>query len=60
MISRVERLDDEFISISFQAESAREAKAMKVLWHNSMAVRTGDKVTISVCRPFAQAKAKKK
>ena len=59
MISKVEHFDREFLSISFQAESTREAKAMKSLWHNSDPVKCGDKVTVSVYLPLVRPKPRK-
>jgi len=60
MISKVEHRDRQFLCISFQAESEREAKAMKLLWHNSDAVKSGDKVTVSVYLPLAKVQVRKK
>ena len=59
MISKVEGLNGQLLSISFQAESQREAEAMKLLWHNSDPVRSGDKVTVSVYLPLARHRVRK-
>ena len=54
MISKVENRHGQFLEISFTAESLHEAKAMKVLWHNSLSIRSGDKVTVSVYLPLVR------
>ena len=59
MISKVEHRNGQFLCISFQAESAREAKAMKLLWHNSESVKSGDKVTVSVYLPLVRRRVTK-